>query len=378
MKFLVTAGTVYGRLDDNKLVGNRVRGIWAVKFAKYLAEQGHTVKLLVPDTMRPIRPDPNYMPPAVQVISQNGFHSYQEECLKLAKQVDGAVMAAAVVNWIPESPIKGKMSTEGFAPGDKIDIPFILAPRVINQMKEANPKLTLIGCKMLIGSTYLELEKASGKVIRDAKCAAVVANDMEGLGLRVKHVIHKDGAVITFDNEWDGFNKHLQDLLTARYYRTDLLGGGRDLSEEAKAKFTELVEQHHSGFLSAPVHPDLVFGSLAVFDEGYSRWAVSPREKRDYFTAEDAVPVLDITEQSVSVNGYKKPTLNAALLIRFAEKFGHRAVLHQHRQLPGLPTAPYALPGTVEDSDRRLLPEYRNGFNIKGHGFILPVEVGDK
>jgi len=51
MNVLITAGGVYGRLDDNKLVGNRVRGIWACRFAGYLASKGHFVSLLVPDTM---------------------------------------------------------------------------------------------------------------------------------------------------------------------------------------------------------------------------------------------------------------------------------------------------------------------------------------
>lgn len=36
-KILITAGPVYGRLDDNKLVSNRSRGIWAADFAWRLA-----------------------------------------------------------------------------------------------------------------------------------------------------------------------------------------------------------------------------------------------------------------------------------------------------------------------------------------------------
>jgi len=43
MKVLITAGQVYGRLDDNKLVGNRVRGIWACRFTEHLAKSGHEV-----------------------------------------------------------------------------------------------------------------------------------------------------------------------------------------------------------------------------------------------------------------------------------------------------------------------------------------------
>jgi thioredoxin 1 len=48
-RVLITAGQVYGPLDTNKLVGNRVRGIWAAKFADHLADQGYEVTFLVPD-----------------------------------------------------------------------------------------------------------------------------------------------------------------------------------------------------------------------------------------------------------------------------------------------------------------------------------------
>ena len=51
-KILITAGTVYGPLDDNKLVGNRVRGIWATRFARWLLHRGHHVTLLVADIQR--------------------------------------------------------------------------------------------------------------------------------------------------------------------------------------------------------------------------------------------------------------------------------------------------------------------------------------
>ena len=52
-RVLITAGTVYGPLDANKLVGNRVRGLWATQFAGYLSAKGHEVTLLLPDTMPP-------------------------------------------------------------------------------------------------------------------------------------------------------------------------------------------------------------------------------------------------------------------------------------------------------------------------------------
>lgn len=65
--------------------------------------------------------------------------------------------------------------------------------------------------------------------------------------------------------------------------------------------------------------------------------------------------------------------LYAPWLVRFAGYFGHRAVVHYHKQVPGLPTLPYAPPGTVRDNMRNFTDEHENGFNITGHGCVIPV-----
>ena len=71
------------------------------------------------------------------------------------------------------------------------------------------------------------------------------------------------------------------------------------------------------------------------------------------------------------MSGRGKATLNAPLLIKVGEKFGADAVLHQHRQLEGVPTVPHAPPGTVRDNDRDVPGP---AFNIEGHGFVAGVK----
>lgn len=109
MKILITAGTVYGPLDDNKLVGNRVRGIWAAKYAAFLAKRGHEVTLLHADIQeREIRrmalgeleSVPIAQRAALYFVPHKGFWDYQEKCVQMASEHEGAVMAAAVVNWM--------------------------------------------------------------------------------------------------------------------------------------------------------------------------------------------------------------------------------------------------------------------------------------
>ena len=178
-KVLVTAGPVYGRLDDNKLVGNRIRGVWAVRFAQSLWSRGDQVVLRVPDLMK-------HTPGLIvhgdgwETIFHTGFDDYYAQCVRLSHEVDAAVMAAAVVNWIPANPVTGKMPTEGYKAGDTIDIPFKLAPRVIDEMRTDRCKC-VIGCKMLSGSTHEQLIDAAYGVSLRARCNLVIANDLSNL-----------------------------------------------------------------------------------------------------------------------------------------------------------------------------------------------------
>jgi hypothetical protein len=467
-RVLVTAGTVYGPLDDNKLVGNRVRGIWATRFARWLKYHGHDVTLLVADIQRAAVDDyferrfdgtPHEEPSAeslaeipevdfskairrnggrmgkINIVTHRGFWDYQELCHGLARTHDAAVMAAAVVNWIPKVPFPGKMPTSGYKSGDVIDIPFILAPHVIDGMRRENPKLTLIGCKMTIGVTPDELIDAAYKTLLAARCNAVVANDMKA-GLKVKHVVHQDRTVVhcsvaddaeggsssssssAFVDRFGGsrnadrFYEHLHQIILDEHFQTTPCSPGWTTEKEdyqrAGALFDRLVEKYRGRFLRRMVpNPNChgvipgtfiacgeggnfcsddclsaarVFGAVAVRLDGGA--LCSPREKGQAFGAADAVDVApltqdDIDQRIVNVVSVGRPilkaTLNAPLLLRHLDKYPEAAaVLHLHEMLRGCPTVPYAPPGTVRDNLREIPgPVY----NIEGHGCIAALDA---
>jgi hypothetical protein len=378
MRVLITAGPVYGRIDDNKIVSNRVRGIWATRFAGYLSAKGHHVTLVLPDTM-PSNIDidlgdySNGIP--IRIRRHNGFEEYRAICNQEATAHDAAVLAAAVVNWIPAYPIKGKMSTEGYQTGDIINIPFVLAPRVIQDMKAANPNLTLIGCKMLIGSTHEDLISAAYEgVLLPARCNAVVANDVEA-GLRTKHLVYKDRSVQTFTNDFKGFFHALLGIITDLHWSTKWVPNSDHAHlDEARATFDQVVNTYRDRFV--PFKGGRVFGAVAVRIKG-GGWLVSPREKGDHFTSRDATIVhsLDFALREVAVvEGNPRASLNAPLLIGYGVVFAIDEVVHLHEQIPGLATLPHGPPGTDRDNVRILGPEHRDGFNIEGHGCILPVK----
>lgn len=369
-KILITAGPVYGSLDANKLVSNRIRGIWAVKFGHYLVRRGHQVTLLVADTFQ-------HQPSVgIKVVRHKGFMQYHMKALELAKTHDAAIMAAAVVNWIPAEPYEGKMPTAGYKPGDIIRVPFILAPRVIEDMKVNNPKLTLIGCKMLVNADHEALIEAAYHVLLNARCNLVIANDM-GRGLKTKYLVHKDRTVVTHEDDWNAFYADLLAVIEDEHYRTEL-SGGYILMEQAQKNFPDrfrlfdrIVEENLDRFIKPIEGEHRVFGSLAVKLPGFG-WLCSPREKGVGFTSKDAVLVKGwegcaTHGSTILVEGNTKATLNAPLLIAVGETHESKAVLHLHEQLPDVPTVPHAPPGTVRDNNR-IIPG--PVFNIEGHGFI--------
>ena len=146
---------------------------------------------------------------------------------------------------------------------------------------------------------------------------------------------------------------------------------------EAKVIFDRLVEENRSRFM--PVEGGRVYGAIIV-KAGVLGWLSSPREKGSQFTSADATLVtsLDWPERLVYVAGVNA-SLNAPLLIKYAVLYGLDAVVHFHEQIEGLPTLPYAPPGTERDNNRELpAGVLRDGFNIEGHGCVLPIyEYGE-
>jgi len=367
MRYLITAGPVYGPLDDNKIVSNRSRGIWAIKLAEALHEQGDEVTLLLPDT----HPTKKGLPGTVRF--HRGFDAYQEICSRVAPSVDGAVMAAAVVNWIPAKPFPGKMATKGFEPGEMISVPFVLAPRILAQMRPANASLNLVGCKLTSGVSQEELIDIAYELLLDTKCNAVVANDLSNL--KSKCLVYPDRTVIPYHlgNE-NTFIRDVTEVLQDRHFRT--LPGevpfipGHALDLACKI-FDGLVDKYRDRFVTrttgAHTH---TFGSLAVKIWG-SCWLCSGRHKDAGFTSKDAV-LARLDRDRVVVETHRgKATLNAPRLMSMGNQTGCRAVVHFHEQLPGVETIPYAPPGTVRD----LHKGYSRQYNIRGHGCISDAEL---
>lgn len=412
MRILITAGPVYGKLDDNKIVSNRSRGIWALKFAVFLHEETkHDVTVLVPDI---VEKDAGRMlghhlgHDGLTLLTHSGFSDYADICKTMAPNVDAAIMAAAVLNWIPEKPFPGKMPTDSVGTNRQM-IPFILAPRVISMMKTENPTICLIGCKLLFSMDYDKLIDAAYHVVLESRCNAVVANDAR-IGLKVKYVVHQDRSVATFEGDFGALYEYLLDIIEDEHYRTEI---DRDVLmhpthpdlPKAKEFFDRICDANREAFKSRgellckcpdywfpenrreqlrrmphggglahhescpkATGESFVFGSVAVRVGDY--FLVSPREKGSMFSSKDAVLVKGVKDRVVHTLG-GKATLNAPLLVRHLLRFPQiQGVVHLHTFKDDFSTKPYAPPGTARDNERPI-PGYV--YNIEGHGVVGAV-----
>lgn len=379
-KILITAGPIGGKLDPNKLVTNRCRGIWACEFAGYLAKRGYDVTLLTSETFTP-----HYVVEIndIRWVKCSDFYDYRAKCQAFAGSHDAAIMAAAVVNWLPAAPypLKSKMPTHGYAPGDIIQVPFMLMPRVIEDMKRINPRITLIGCKLLAGVTEEELiETAYSQVLLTSKCNAVIANDLNNL--KKKFLVYQDRTVQVYNDDFQEMFGRLQLIISDKHYQTTWNKTDHPvIGQHSKVAgiFDAVVNKYRDRFVQKSANTDRVFGSVFVPNTFIPDAQVtilgfcSPREKGHMFSAKDAVAVTHLGDTFLNVAGLNKATLNAPLLIRVAKAYPIKttAVLHLHEQLPGVPTVPYAPPGTVRDNDRDIPGPV---FNIEGHGFIACLD----
>ena len=364
-RILVTAGAVYAPLDGNKIVSNRAQGVWAVLFADYLADLGHEVVLVVPDLTKGLHSRKNQ-----EVIKHSGFWDYYKICQIVAPRVDAAVMAAAVTNWIPRDPFPGKMPTDR----EEMSIPFILTPHVIDEMRKLNPQMTLIGCKLGVDFTLEQLETAAYKVIEGARCHAVIMNDRQDL--KRKMVLHPDGAILSFDDNFKGLYTYLRSLIEAQHYQT--VRRDADFFHEGQVYweglFDKIIERNRPLFSKVIGGKPRFFGSLMTRMAQPDHFLASPREKGAEFSSKDAVIVVKVDHEKREVHTCRgKATLNAPLLHRVLQEHPDAsAVLHLHQQIPGAYVSHYVMPGTAGDTMRDPLPPT---FNIVGHGFVQALNA---
>jgi len=383
-KVLVTGGPVHAHLDAVKIVTNAFRGGRMLELAYDLSAYGLEVtylgaKHILREQLGRLAdelidsPNTRHAPgpgdgPGVRFVSHGGFDTYRTKVLELAPAMDALVLGAAVANLIPKASWKGKFPSHDYKPGDVVDIPFIVAPRIIDEVRAIAPKSKLFGFKLLDGVDQAELERAAREVLRGARANLVIANDRQALDKKL--VITPEGSSFWLEGALSDF---LRERIRDEHYRTVLITSKRPSWRTGDSyhglRAFRLLEHEHAQFVRDEDH---LHGSIAVrMPEGtfvtHVRHKKTPRE----FTVVERV---DHKDRIVHVMGSEKATLAAPLFDAIFQAYPKvTAIIHSHRH-HNLRTRAYAPPGTAADTTNPPAASFR----VPGHGTFWLLDENDK
>lgn len=362
-KVLVTGGPVHAYLDPVKIVTNRFKGgTMALLASDLMYKHDCEVKFVC---SKAVTEAASHVGES-NVVHHDGFMDYMATVNGMAKDFDAVILGAAVANLIPAEPWTSKFPSHNYKPGDIVNIPFVIAPRVIAQVKaNMKPGAHLFGFKLLSGQPFDELIRAAYDLLLESGATVVFANDPQ-LGLDKKFAVTKERAVIPVSlTELPEFIKAVMD---DEYYHTvevPWVSEGNGL-KEAEKRVRELIYANDSGFVEVN---GMKFGTVAWRAE--RGFVTTARGKKE---TEELAYVLGASHDSRAVTvlrnngGTSKATLNAPLLARIFEKNPTvHGILHFHHQEAGLTMQGWAPPGTVRDTER----DVREPFNVEGHGCYL-------
>ncbi|HUU86701.1 MAG TPA: phosphopantothenoylcysteine decarboxylase [Candidatus Glassbacteria bacterium] len=383
MKILVTAGAVHSYLDAVKIITNDFKGGRIAQLAQtllqnnkdmeiiYLCKKGLCIPLLSSEY-------PSWdTAQKAKIIYHDGLEDYMNKVCKIAPEVDAVVCGAAVANIIPKNPWKGKFPSHNYKAGDVIPIDFVIAPRVIDEIKKVAPKTHVFGFKLLSGANHEELIRAAYEVLLGSKATTVFANDKNDLD--TIYAVTKDRSVHPMDRsliaDW------IVDCIKDEYYRTEIIDeiGPWHCSLDDMRQSVFLLNEWEKFFTECP--EGFVFGSIA-FRCKHGGFYTTERGKK-FFVRDGKktiggvvwVKKVNHAKKVVYSNMYKS-SLNAPLFAHiFRTNLNIKAIVHLHEKRQDLSTQAYALPGTVRDSQRE---NCSSSFNIEGHGCIILFDKDGK
>lgn len=354
-KLLITGGPVHAHLDAVKVITNRFKGGLMCQLSEALAGyDGAEIMYLCAPAFGAQTPARNSN---IEVVAHKGFDDYHRKVIEFAPSTDCVILGAAVANLIPANPWQGKFPSHNHKPGDVIPIEFKIAPRVIDEVKRVAPDTHLFGYKLLDRVSHEELIRSAYEIVLNAKATAVFAND--AANLQRKFAVTKERGVHPLEQcklaPW------IWEMINDVYYAS-VFCGEEGVSSEIVGRVKALIKCYHNKFLRTEA--GLIFGTVAVRDG--NGFVTTGRGKRELDSVV-RVACVDHDKKKVYVGGNGKASLNAPLMAYMFENPRVDFLVHYHEQVSGLPTYPYAPPGTVRDIDRPNNVSY----NIRGHGCML-------
>lgn len=181
-KVLVIGGRSEEPIDSMRIITNRSTGLMSIRIAERAFERGADVELWMGGSSMPL---PDYIP-------TKRFETVSE-LTKMVKSIDHdvVIVPAALADFAPKSPIKGKM------PSDKsVSLELNPVPKVLPMIRKQCQNV--IGFKAESDLERDELAERARKRLKEYDLKAVVANDIDVAGKSSTSAI-----IVTADAEKD-------------------------------------------------------------------------------------------------------------------------------------------------------------------------------
>lgn len=164
-KVLVTGGGTMEPLDDVRVITNRGSGKMGKALAEICYRYGADVTFI--HSEQSVR---SHLP-----INSIIFHSTNDLAEIIKKEVKNAdiLFHTAAVSDFAADKYAGKIESS-----KELNVELKPTPKIINKVKEWNPKIMLVGFKAITSSNEDEIRKQSDKLFENSKADVVIVNDV--------------------------------------------------------------------------------------------------------------------------------------------------------------------------------------------------------
>ena len=346
-KILISVGPIPAKVDSVKFITNVFKGGLALKTAEYLKNRGNDVTIIAWEHTK--------LNTQIPIIVIKDVMDYYQTILSL--EFDAYILAGAVANLMPSNPYSGKFPSHNYSVGEKFQIEFEIAPRVIDEIKKKYPRSTLIGYKLFDGSQE-DLIKAAKITLHESKANIVFANHPKSAKDK-KIALTQDGSIFecSFDEHCDVMNRLIQET----FYKT----------KEEKIDFMMNEDDNFVIENYSPKEEDArYYGTFAIRKK--NGFLTTKRGKKDY---RDVTFVSKVDHDKTTVYAVEKATLNAPLLDQVFKMNPHFNILIHGHVLEGKKVhEQYEFPGTKGDLSFACVMKNGEKILLNHHGFIVGFE----
>ncbi len=175
---VITLGATRSAIDDIRHVQNTSTGSTGWQLADHLYRHGHDVTCVQGVTSEPA---PEWLPLCIKAPTPEMMLA---ECKALTNDdIDAWIHAAAVLDYVVESPAEGKLASQQ----GTLNLPLVESAKHIMELKDACKSSVRIGFKLESGIKQTDLIHRAVAQIEKAEMTAVIANRLEDLGVQGKN-----------------------------------------------------------------------------------------------------------------------------------------------------------------------------------------------